>query len=103
MSRQPSVPGTPSPAEPPAPHSDKPASGGTVALKVEIIGPSRADIEEVARRICISKGMDPDARAYQDREWPLPPVPLGPQWRVYADAAENALVAAMFLQAKARS
>lgn len=101
MSRQPSVPGTPSPEEPPAPHGEKIKIGGTVA-HIEIIGPSRADIEEVARRICIVKGLDPDARAYRDREWPMPPVPLGPQWRVYADAAENALVAALFLQAKAK-
>lgn len=60
--------------------------------------PTAEAIEEVARRICQAKGLDPDARAYQDREWPLPPAALGPQWRQFADAALAGLIAAAFLR-----
>lgn len=100
MSRQPSAPGTSSAAEPPAPHREK--SGGNV-INIEIISPSRADIEEVARRICIARGINPDADVHYEHYLGGIREIHGRQWRRFAADAESALIAAMFLQAKARS
>lgn len=107
MSRRPLAPSTPSPEDPPPPHSDKqyvrpilhidgfPVLDPAPVMVLALAGakPTETEIEVVARRICLFYDILPDGIYWQGQEWPLPGINRGANWLRFREQAVAALIA----------